>query len=368
MTRRANRARKNGIPCRAIVQLSAAAVLFALPGTALGQKTDTLTVRTGAKLVGDIKGLSRGQVNFLTDEMGTVQVRWPKVVTVHTDKIFEIELEDGRVLFGSLVPGGQDSVLIRADSLTLAVPTQTVVTLERIKSSFWAGLDGNLNVGLNFTQQNAKTDVNINGSVHYAARKTAEKGALGSIATGFNLTKLTYNFTFSRQDETDDIRRAQSGLSHLNQLASRWFWTVLLTGETNSQLSLDYRVSVGGGGGRFLVQSNKLDVAVWLGPAYSWEQFTGEPSDSSFPFMVASDLTYFTWGALSTTISSNLAVMPILDDWGRWRINFNATASREVLNNLYLNLSVTEVFDSRPTSADANKNDFSFTTSIGWTF
>ena len=85
MTRRANRARKNGNPCRAIVQLSAAAVLFALPGTALGQKTDTLTVRTGAKLVGDITGLSRGQVNFLTDEMGTVQVRWPKVVTVHTD-------------------------------------------------------------------------------------------------------------------------------------------------------------------------------------------------------------------------------------------------------------------------------------------
>jgi hypothetical protein len=60
--------------------------------------------------------------------------------------------------------------------------------------------------------------------------------------------------------------------------------------------------------------------------------------------------------------------MPILDDWGRWRINFNATASREVLKNLYLNLSVTEVFDSRPTSPDANKNDFSFTTSIGWTF
>ena len=353
---------------RAIVRLSAAAIFLALPGAALGQKTDTLTVISGARLVGDLKGLSRGQVNLLTDEMGTVQVRWPKVLTVYTDKIFEIELEDGRVLFGSMVPAGQDSVLIQADSLALAVPTQTVVEMERIKSSFWAGLDGNLNVGLNFTQQNAKTDVNLNGSVHYARRKTAEKGALGLTTAGFNYTKLKYDFTFSRQDETEDIRRAQSGLSRLSQLADRWFWTVLLTGETNSQLSLDYRVTVGGGGGRFLVQSNKLDLAVWLGPAYSWERFVGEPSDSSFPFMVASDLTYFTWGALSTTISSNLNVMPILDDWGRWRINFNATASREVLKNLYLNLSVTEVFDSRPTSADANKNDFSFTTSIGWTF
>ena len=60
--------------------------------------------------------------------------------------------------------------------------------------------------------------------------------------------------------------------------------------------------------------------------------------------------------------------MPILNQWGRWRINFGLNLQREVLKNFYINLGVTEAFDSDPTAADANKNDFGFTTSFGWTF
>ena len=67
-------------------------------------------------------------------------------------------------------------------------------------------------------------------------------------------------------------------------------------------------------------------------------------------------------------MSSRFSVTPILSDWGRWLINFTATASREVVKNVYINLGVTEAYDSSPTFAGANKNDFSFTTSFGWSF
>jgi hypothetical protein len=58
--------------------------------------------------------------------------------------------------------------------------------------------------------------------------------------------------------------------------------------------------------------------------------------------------------------------VPLLTD-GRVRLNFMTQYKREVVNNLYLTLSLTEVFDSKPPET-ANKNDLSLTTSIGWSF
>ena len=58
----------------------------------------------------------------------------------------------------------------------------------------------------------------------------------------------------------------------------------------------------------------------------------------------------------------------MLNDWGRWRIDFRLDLTQEILNLLYLRVGLSELYDSRPPSADANKNDFSITTSLGWTF
>ena len=66
-------------------------------------------------------------------------------------------------------------------------------------------------------------------------------------------------------------------------------------------------------------------------------------------------------------MSSRLVISPILDDSGRWQITFVTSLSRELVSSLYLSIGVTEIYDSRPPT-DANKNDFSFTSSLGWTF
>ena len=350
-----------------------ATLVFALmPGSALAQKTDSVTVRNGDRMLGEIKELQRGQLKFSTDAMSTVYVEWPKVVTVRTDKIFEIELGDGTVYFGSLGSGVADSVVITGGSRAVSVPTQSIVSLTRIKPTFWEALDGNINVGFNFTQQSASTDLTVSGTVRYAARTNPDSSGNSVVldldASRFHITKLMFNSSFSRQDDTDDIDRNSATLSQLRQLEDNWFWLISLAGDSNSQLSLDFRATVSGGVGRYFVRSNKLDFGVWVGPAYSREQFTGEPADNSIPFILAADAEYFTWGALDTNLSSQLSVLPILNQWGRWRVNFNLTASREVVSNFYINLGGTEAYDSEPTADDANKNDFSFTTSFGWSF
>jgi len=58
----------------------------------------------------------------------------------------------------------------------------------------------------------------------------------------------------------------------------------------------------------------------------------------------------------------------VLNDRGRWRISFSANLSQEIVSALYLRIGVVEEYDSEPPSATAHKNDFSFTTSLGWTY
>lgn len=343
-----------------------------LPAPLLAQKTDTVLVKKGYRVVGEMKTLERGQLTLSTDAMGTVSVKWPDIVSVHTKKTFEIELADGRIYFGSLTPGAQDSLGIVTDSVTLFVYTQSVVSLQRIKATLWDALDGNVNLGINYTQQNSKVDVNLSGEVDYARRGSPPSADavvdLDRLRAGFIYTKLVYSATFSSQDSTEAIKKYSATLSRQTQLRRRWFWIANLGVESNTQLSLDYRGTLSLGVGRFLEQSNRMTLGVWAGPAYSRERYTGESPDNSIPLIFAADFEYFTWGALDTNISSQLGVLPILNQWGRWRVTFDFNVNREVVNNLYINLGVTEAYDSNPTAPGANKNDFTFTTSLGWSF
>ena len=117
-----------------------ASLLVALmPGSALGQKTDSVTVRNGDRMLGEIKELQRGQLKFKTDAMKTVYVEWPKVVTVKTDKVFEILLDDGRIYYGSLTPGTQDSVVIKTERLPQLLSATGPMTRSRSVSGVTGG-------------------------------------------------------------------------------------------------------------------------------------------------------------------------------------------------------------------------------------
>jgi hypothetical protein len=341
-------------------------LLLVLPRPAQGQKTDVVTLRNGDEVTGEMKWLERGLLKFSTDGMRTVYVEWTKVVTADTDKTFEIVLRDGTIHVGSLKPGGADSVVIVTDSVSVAASTKRVVRLTRIKRGFWASLDGNLKAGFDYTQQNNKMDLRIGGEVSYIGGAGVNRG-LSWRAKGATLTRLDFNSTFSRQEGTDEISRLGAKLLHARQYGKGWFYLGFLSGARNSQLSLEFRTSIGGGLGRLLVESNTMDLALWLAPAFAREQFTGQSGASSFPLVLAADFLLFIWEPLDTEVDSQLAVLPILGEGGRWRIDFSLTATREVIKDVDISIGLRELFDSRP-PADANKNDFNLTTSFGWSF
>jgi len=58
-------------------------------------------------------------------------------------------------------------------------------------------------------------------------------------------------------------------------------------------------------------------------------------------------------------------VFPSFSQWGRVRFSFDSNARWEIIDDLFFGIGYFHNFDSDPLN-DASKNDFGFTTSIGW--
>ena len=223
----------------------------------------------------------------------------------------------------------------------------------RIKKTVFERIDGSLDAGVNFTQQNDKVDLSLTANVRYDVAR--------------HRVRLDFNGTYSRQDSVSPIERRNVSLQYSRILRRRWSWSANIGQSRNTQLGLESAWTIGTGPGRLLISSNKVVLGTWIGLNYRKELYVDSDARSVVPLSLTTDLEWFTWTGMSTDVSSRLVVAPILNDDGRWRINFTASLRREILSNLYLNFGVSEIYDSKP-PADANKNDFSFTSSIGWSF
>ncbi len=318
-------------------------------------KNDTLYVRNGDIVTGEFRQLARGLVTFKTDAMATVSVKWTRVLTAKTDKQFEINLSDGRRYYGGLRPSqtaGRVTILGESDTLEVAV--RAIVDMVRLKGSFFRRMDGSFNLGANYTQQNNKVDLTFTGTLRYVHRR--------------NRLTSTLNTTLTRQDSVADITRATFTVGYAREFDHQWLVGGIFSLEQNSQLSLEHRTAFSIGPGRYWVQSNKVLLANFVQVAVTEEQFTDEDPRNTTPLSLVTDLQWFNWAGLSTDLSSNLNLQRVIPDAGRWRIIFVTSLSKELVNNLYLTVSISEQYDSNPPAEDANKNDFTIQTGLSYTF
>jgi len=225
-------------------------------------------------------------------------------------------------------------VIIRGASDTLEVPTHSIVEMVRLKETFWQRLDGSLDLGVNFTQQNAKLDLQVDFEIGYVVER--------------NRFGLIFDGSFSRQDSVSDIQRRDLALIYGREFSRMWFLGAMASTQRNTQLSLDHAFSIGAGPGRVLIATHRVQLTTLIGPFYRRESYVGEDERTTVPLSVVTDFQWFSWAGLSTDLSSRLRISPVLNDWGRWQISLHARLKRELLSLLYLTVGLNEIFDSNP--------------------
>ena len=182
---------------------------------------------------------------------------------------------------------------------------------------------------------------------------------------------LTLNVSslLTSQEGVENTSRQVVDLQIQRYLPRRWLVAVLTQFQQNEELQLDLRSTLGAGGGRYLIQSNRTILSLPGGMSFTREKFTGpETGESNAEALAILDFQTFTFDDPETDISARLSVVPSLTQAGRVRIDFDSRVRREILKDFYFSLSFFDNYGSEPGLVDAERNDYGFISSFGWTF
>jgi hypothetical protein len=339
-----------------------AAALAAWPAVASAQKTDVVTMPNGDKITGEIESLSRGKLDYSTDDLGRLSIEWIKVARITSMHYFDVEVASGRRYFGRLVEPAADGVIVVMGLQADTLPVLSVVAIDPLNAGFFQRMKAYLDVGFSLAKANTATTLNVSAETEYRGPKLGATLAFDVYAQG--------------QDETPTTTRSSVSFEGNRFLPNRWNAAAIARLEQNDELNLDYRFSGGVGGGRVFKQSNRAEVDAALGLLVTREQFLPQEGDSTGPGEPTNNfegLVYFGWNAFrfdtpKLDFSTSLTLYPSLSDFGRLRGDFDLRLKYEVFKDFHFGINFTDTFDSRPPDPNASKNDFVTSLTIGWSY
>jgi putative salt-induced outer membrane protein YdiY len=344
---------------QAFVFLSFLQMLNGSPCPGKVNRHDTVIMKNGDRLTGEVKKLEQGVLYIETDYFsGSVGVDWLQVEKVESKATFQIVLSDGKRISGSI---SKEAVSVEGEDFKVHAPTADVpvsgvdvVQIESQKQTFWRQLKGSIDFGYNFTSGNNQSSLSTSASAVYPA----EHWAAGS----------SYTISFS----------GQSGGTTTNLFESQTFAERFLNRNSfvlglgdflhSSQQNLSLRTTLGGGYGRYLKRSNQNSLRWLVGADYSkgnYQAGLNQPTQNNVELLLGAEYQLFHFDRY--TLQSQFLLFPGLSDFGRVRFTTNDTFSMRLSNNFHLNFSFWDNFDSNP-PLSAKKNATGLSTGLGWTF
>lgn len=321
-------------------------------------KTDVVVLRNGDRLTGEVKELTHGQLEFKTDTMYTVMIKWEEVKSLRTDQYLEVELSNGLKYFGNAPDGFGSGVLMLAAGddlepweLQLAevvrvVPIEQGDLLDRLK--------GNVSAGYSYTKASGVKQFTFSGGL----RARAEK----------HQWSIDGSTTVTQQKNRPDSERFNVTGSFRRFLEDKRFWVTWATFESNDELGLQLRSLLGLGYGRYFLQTSLHELAWLVGIDATREDYAGEASRESSEAVLGLSYYLYRFSPLSADIMASAVAYPSLTESGRIRTEADLRTRYEIIKDLYFEIDVYYSADNRPGEEAIANYDYGVVTSLGYKF
>jgi hypothetical protein len=302
----------------------------------------------------EVVRLTRGRLQVKTDDAGTIDIEWDKVVRVTAARTFEVETSNGQRYVGALSSPDDGQLTVTGPSGSATLVAIEVIAINPIGQSFFRRWDGSLDLGFSYVKSSGVTQFTVNTQALF--RKPS--------------FELTYELSayFTREKEADDSERIASNIAYVKLLRNRWEASGLLFLERNPDLGFDARTGVAGLISRRIVETNRARFALGGGLAVSREAALDGTISVNLDGMAIMTGSFFTYDFPKTDVTYAFSVFPGLTQWGRVRLEPRITARRELWHDFTLSVSAYDSYDNQPPVEDVSRNDVGVTLSIGWTF
>ena len=360
-------------------------------------QTDLITVTNGDQITGAVNAMTAGKLSLSTGYAGTVNIKWREIKQIESRYLYEIRLDDGERIYGRFTTNTTENQLtLRVSGTNRQVEIDDIVEVRSIEEELSDKLDLQLSSTITADPDDKRLVLYASGTYDVRGGRT--------------------NFS-ARVDDTRSTPRdedpSSSNASFLQ--ISREFWRERGTAQsyrvlnarydTNDELNIDHRGSLGLGLGRYLINDlgHELAVSTGLQGVQEWRgscedqnkrrieptkaitiaQSDNEPDDEDDTpprksLERCTDLELFLnfkWHLYSFQkrdmdiyITGN--TYPSLSDWGRVRGDLNLIINWELFNNFYWTVNArTDVDNAGDREDDSYGNsDYTLTTGISWKY
>lgn len=329
------------------------------PDAFAAPKTDVVEFGNGSRLVGEVKGLDRGKLEFKTDATDTITIDWADVTRLVTQQNLRIEARDGGRRFGSLgEPGANGELVVITQGNAVALPLNAVVVLDPVEATVADRIDFDVSLGYSFAKATGVEELDAEASARYDTELVSRALTLSSQSTS--------------SDNEDRSTRNVAGYRALSLLDNRWFvgWTTQY--ESNDALALDHRVTAAAIGGRSFFPSASQRFRAFTGIGVNAERFDGTHTQTSLESLVGGTVDWFDFGEPELDLSTTLTLFPSITEAGRVRGSLDVSLRWELVEDLFWKLSLFDDYDSRPEGSpgdeDPSNNDYGVSTGLGWSW
>jgi len=339
------------------VRVAALLLLAALvAGPALAApKVDVVVLGNGSRVVGEVRSMSRGKLELKTDDMGTLQIEWGNIVQVTAPGYFEVEDMAGALYFGSLRPGQADGSLdVVSDWGENGLLLGRIARIQLVKTGFWDRWKGSIDAGAGYTSATELLQLDLDAQLRYLRPKFEVKAIADAVLT--------------QQPDVEDTRRSSFSATYTRILPGRHRIFGQGTVEQNQELGYDLRSSVVGGWSYLLVRNPHNELGSGAGLALNREKPVEGESTTNLEAVTGFDWSNFVFDFPNTDIQVSVMGYLGLTQWGRFRLEANASLKRELFSDFYCGLKAYESYDSQPATEGARKNDWGLTLTLGYSF
>jgi len=326
---------------------------FLFLGIVAEAQKDSLVLKNGNVMVGEIKSMDKGVLTMETDySKNDFTVKWTGIKEIYSKSHFLVTLKNGARINGTVesADAGKKMIINGDDGGKTETTLEEVVYLKGLKSNFWSRAYASIDLGLSFTKANDLRQYNVRSKLGYLADKWQ--------------FDVFYDDTRSSQDSVAETKRTEGGVAAKYFLQKDWYLASSINFLANTEQALKLRTTGKLGAGRYLTHTNKQYWGLGAGLSFNNESFTnGTDSKSSLEGYFGSELNLFDIGDLS--LLSNIWVYPSITEDGRWRTDFTFDAKYDLPLDFYIKLGFTLNYDNQP-AIKGKETDYVLVFSIGW--
>ena len=333
--------------------LAAALLVAAFPASAR-EKTDVVVIRNGDHFTGEIKGMSRGKLDFNTDDAGRLSIEWDKVRTLSTTHQYEVELTSGVKIYGALSSPAEGELAVGPLPTPEIVAVTDVVELVAMDEAFLNRIRVLFDFGFTLAKANWATTLSTSGEFGYRAEM------LGA--------RLTFDGYFQNDENNVAVSRYSVGLQGDWYFRNRWRALLAGLAEHNDELQLVIRGSIAPGVAHSFVRNGWTELWVTAGIAGSRETYVDTDPNLALDALLVASWDAFRYDTPKLDMNVTLTLLPGLSDFGRLRGSFNVRVKYEIFMDFNVGIAFNDTFDSRPPNPDAPKNDFITSLTVGWSY